>query len=158
MTLATKPIDATQLTFRYSGCAEHFSWENGKRAEAQTRDPDTGFPVWKVKANVTFAEAEEHGVVTVTVASKDNPAETATFDGEIAFEGITERTWVNSDNANSGQTWTARAINTRPGGRAAAAPPAPPVRHCEEGCLSGMNDWGGFGRLVASLGGGRRTG
>ena len=129
MTLATKPIDATQLTFRFSGCAEHFTWENGKRADAQTRDPDTGFPVWKVRANVTFPEAEEHGVVTITVAAKDNPAEAATFDGEISFDGLTERTWVNSDNANSGQTWAAKSINTSASagsGRSPSAPPAPP--------------------------------
>lgn len=123
MTLATKPIDARELTFKYSGCSEHFTWENGKRAEAQTRDPDTGFLMWKIKTNVVFADAEEHGVVTVTVPSRDNPAETAQFDTEIAFDGLRERTWVNSDNANSGQTWTARTVITEP----KAAPATPPA-------------------------------
>ena len=71
--------------------------------------------------------AEEHGVVTVTVAAKDNPAESATFDGEISFDGLTERTWVNSDNANSGQTWAAKSINARlSAGRSPSAPSGPP--------------------------------
>ncbi len=114
---------ASQLTFRFSGCVEHFTWENGKRSDAQTRDIDTGFPVWKIKTNVTFPEALEHGVVTITVATKVNPAESAQFDGEIDFEGLTERTWVNSDNANSGQTWTAKSVNTKPS-VSSASPPA----------------------------------
>ena len=50
--LSTKPIDASQLTFRYSGTAQHFEYDRDteKRAKDQTRHPETGYPLGKVMA------------------------------------------------------------------------------------------------------------
>ena len=73
--LSTKPIDASQLTFRYSGTAQHFEYDRDteKRDKDQTRHPDTGFPMWKVRCVAVYRAAGEHGEITVTVAAKEPP-------------------------------------------------------------------------------------
>ncbi|MGB5758261.1 MAG: hypothetical protein WBM50_15200 [Acidimicrobiales bacterium] len=116
--LSTKPIDPTQLTFRYSGAAEHYEYDRDtqKRTAEQTRDDDTGYLLWKVRCVAVYREAGEHGEITVTVPHPQPPA--AEFDSEIAFTGMTVKDW--SMNGNQGQTWHAQSFQaTRP-----SAPPS----------------------------------
>ncbi len=115
--LSTKPIDASQLTFRYSGTAQHFEYDRDteKRAKDQTRHPDTGFPMWKVRCVAVYRAAGEHGEITVTVAAKEPP--TADFDAEIMFSGLVVKDWA--INGNQGQTWQAEMFTSL-----AAVPPA----------------------------------
>ena len=83
--LSTKPIDASQLTFRYSGTGEHYEYDRDteKRAKDQTRHKDTGYLLWKVRCVAVYRAGGEHGEITVTVPAKDIP--TADFDAEIMF-------------------------------------------------------------------------
>ena len=78
--LSTKPIDTRNLTFRYSGTAEHYEYdrETEKRMTTQTRDQNTGYPVWKVRCVAVYRAAGEHGEITVTVPHPDagNPERT----------------------------------------------------------------------------------
>lgn len=106
--LSTKPIDASQLTFRYSGANEHFNYnrETEKREEHQTRDPDTGQPMWKVRCVAVYRTGGEHGEITVTVPSLEPP--TAEFDSEVMFSGLTVKDWAM--NGNQGQTWHAASF------------------------------------------------
>ena len=115
--LSTKPIDATQLTFRYSGSAEHYEYDRDteKRLKDQTRDEDTGMPVWKIRCVAVFKAAGEHGEITVTVPHPEPPA--AAFDSEISFTEMTVKDW--SINGNQGQTWHAASFHP-------AKPTAPP--------------------------------
>lgn len=115
--LSTKPIDATKLTFRYSGAAEHYEYnrDTEKRASDQTRDPDTGQPLWKVRCVAVYKTGGEHGEISVTVPHSEPPA--AEFDSEIAFTDLTVKDWAM--NGNQGQTWHASSF-------AAAVPAAPP--------------------------------
>jgi len=115
--LSTKPIDANQLTFRYSGTGEHYEYDRDteKRAKEQTRDEDTGYPLWKVRCVAVFKQAGEHGEITVTVPHPAPPA--AEFDSEISFTEMTVKDW--SMNGNQGQTWHAGTFQ-------AAKPTAPP--------------------------------
>ena len=110
--LSTKPIDASQLTFRYSGTAE-YDRASGNRAKDQTRHPDTGYPLWKVRCVAVYRAAGEHGEITVTVGSKEPPV--AEFDAEIMFSGLVVKDWA--INGNQGQTWHAEtfaALDTMP--------------------------------------------
>ena len=117
--LSTKPIDASQLTFRYSGATEHYEFirETEKRATEQTRDPDTGQLLWKVRCVAVYRTAGEHGEITVTVPSSMPP--TAEFDSEIIFSELTVKDWAM--NGNQGQTWNAASF-------AAAAPTTAPSK------------------------------
>lgn len=117
--LSTKPIDASQLTFRYSGAAEHYEFlrDADKRATDQTRDPDTGHLLWKVRCVAVYRAGNEHGEITVTVPAPEPP--TAEFDTEIVFSGLTVKDWAM--NGNQGQTWHAATF-------AAASPTAPPSK------------------------------
>lgn len=103
--LSTKPIDSAELTFRYSGAAEHYGYnrETEKREEHQTRDPETGLPMWKVRCVAVYKSQGEHGEISVTVPSIEPP--TAEFDSEIMFSGLTVKDWAM--NGNQGQTWHA---------------------------------------------------
>ena len=114
--LSTKPIDASQLTFRYSGAAEHYEYnrDTEKRASEQTRDEDTGQPLWKVRCVAVYKTKGEHGEITVTVPASEPPA--AEFDSEIMFSGLTVKDWAM--NGNQGQTWHAATFT-------AASPTAP---------------------------------
>lgn len=115
--LSTKPIDASQLTFRYSGAAEHYEYDRDteQRLKEQTRHPETGYPLWKVRCVAVYRRGGEHGEITVTVPSKEPPV--AEFDSEIMFSDLTVKDW--SMNGNQGQTWHAETF-------AALAPSAPP--------------------------------
>jgi hypothetical protein len=120
--LSTKPIDASQLTFRYSGAAAHYEFnrETEKRETDQTVDVDengqgTGLPLWKVRCVAVYRAGGEHGEITVTVPNAEPPA--AEFDSEIVFSGLTVKDWAM--NGNQGQTWHAATFT-------AAAPTAPP--------------------------------
>ena len=115
--LTTKPIDASQLTFRYSGAAEHFEYdrETEKRAKVQTRHEETGFPLWKVRCVAVYRKGGEHGEITVTVPNGEIPA--AEFDSEIMFSDLTVKDW--SMNGNQGQTWHAETFTS-------VAPTMPP--------------------------------
>ncbi|MEM9656370.1 MAG: hypothetical protein AAGA65_30100 [Actinomycetota bacterium] len=115
--LSTKPIDATQLTFRYSGSSEHYEYDRDtqKRAAEQTRNEDTGYLLWKVRCVAVNRAAGEHGEITVTVAHPEPPA--AEFDSEISFSEMTVKDWA--INGNQGQTWHAASFR-------AAKPTAPP--------------------------------
>lgn len=106
--LSTKPIDASQLTFRYSGTGEHYEYdrESGNRAKDQTRNSDTGYLLWKVRCVAVYRAAGEHGEITVTVPAKDIP--TADFDAEIMFSGLVVKDWA--INGNQGQTWHAESF------------------------------------------------
>lgn len=106
--LSTKPIDASQLTFRYSGTAQHFAYDRDteKRAKDQSRHPDTGMPMWKVRCVAVYRLAGEHGEITVTVPSKEPP--TTDFDAEIMFSGLVVKDWTM--NGNQGQTWQAESF------------------------------------------------
>ena len=106
--LSTKPIDTTNLTFRYSGTSEHYEYDRDteKRAKDQTRDPNTGFPLWKVRCVAVYRAAGEHGEITVTVPHPAPP--TAEFDSEISFTAITVKDWA--INGNQGQTWHAETF------------------------------------------------
>jgi hypothetical protein len=115
--LSTKPIDANQLTFRYSGAAEHYEYDRDtqKRAAEQTRNEDTGHPLWKIRCVAVNRAAGEHGEITVTVPHPEPPA--AEFDSEISFTDMTVKDW--SINGNQGQTWHATSFHP-------AKPTAPP--------------------------------
>ncbi|MFV0522983.1 MAG: hypothetical protein ACK5RL_00570 [Acidimicrobiales bacterium] len=115
--LSTKPIDTNQLTFRYSGAAEHYEYDRAteRRATEQTRDEDTGYPLWKVRCVAVYRTGGEHGEITVTVPHSEPPA--AEFDSEIAFTGLTVKDW--SINGNQGQTWHAASFKS-------ARPTVPP--------------------------------
>jgi hypothetical protein len=115
--LSTKPIDASELTFRYSGTAEHFEYDRDteKRAKEQTRDEDTGYPLWKIRCVAVYKQVGEHGEITVTVPHPEPPA--AEFDSEIDFTSMTVKDW--SMNGNQGQTWHASSFR-------AAKPTTPP--------------------------------
>ncbi len=106
--LSTKPIDASQLTFRYSGTGEHYEYDRDteKRAKDQTRHKDTGYLLWKVRCVAVYRAGGEHGEITVTVPAKDIP--TADFDAEIMFSGLVVKDW--SINGNQGQTWHAESF------------------------------------------------
>ena len=54
--LSTKPIDASQLTFRYSGTGEHYEYDRDteKLAKDQTRHKDTGYLLWKVRCVAVY--------------------------------------------------------------------------------------------------------
>ncbi len=108
--LSTKPIDGSQLTFRYSGTAQHFAYDRDaeKRAKDQSRNPDTGLPLWKVRCVAVYRLAGEHGEITVTVPSKEPP--TAEFDAEIMFAGLVVKDWTM--NGNQGQTWQAESFTS----------------------------------------------
>ncbi|MGF1600315.1 MAG: hypothetical protein ACFCVK_26020 [Acidimicrobiales bacterium] len=113
--LSTKPIDASQLTFRYSGTAEHYEYdrETEKRAKDQTRHLDTGYPLWKVRCVAVYRAGGEHGEITVTVPSKEAPV--ADFDAEIMFSSLVVKDLA--INGNQGQTWQAQsfaALDARP--------------------------------------------
>lgn len=103
--LTTKPIDDSKLTFRYSGASEHYEYDRAteKRASEQTRDPDTGMPVWKVRCVAVHQKASEHGEITVTVPNSIPPA--AEFDSPISFTNLMVKDWA--INGNQGQTWQA---------------------------------------------------
>jgi len=120
--LSTKPIDTTQLTFRYSGAAKHYEYDRDteKRATDQTIDVDengvgTGLPLWKVRCVAVYKAGGEHGEITVTLPHPESPA--AEFDSEITFTAMTVKDW--SMNGNQGQTWHAGTFQ-------AAKPTAPP--------------------------------
>ncbi len=115
--LSTKPIDASQLTFRYSGTAEHYEYDRDtqKRNSEQTRHPDTGLPLWKVRCVAVYRKGGEHGEITVTVPSVEAP--TAEFDSEIMYSELTVKDWA--INGNQGQTWHAETFT-------ALSPTAPP--------------------------------
>jgi hypothetical protein len=122
--LSTKPIDAGQLAFRYSGTGEHYEYDRDteKRAKDQTRHTDTGYLLWKVRCVAVYRAGGEHGEITVTVPSKEVP--TADFDAEIMFSGLVVKDW--SINGTQGQTWHAEsfaALDAMPS-RAATPPPA----------------------------------
>ncbi|MEM9655579.1 MAG: hypothetical protein AAGA65_26065 [Actinomycetota bacterium] len=116
--LSTKPVDTRNLTFRYSGTAEHYEYdrETEKRATTQTRDKNTGYPVWKIRCVAVYRAAGEHGEISVTVPHPEPP--TAEFDTEISFTDMTVKDWVM--NNQSGQTWHAETFT-------AAHPVAPPA-------------------------------
>lgn len=118
--LSTKPIDTTQLTFRYSGTAEHYEYDRAteRRASDQTRHEDTGYPLWKVRCVAVYRNAGEHGEITVTVPNAEPPV--AEFDTEIRFTGLTVKDWA--INGNQGQSWTAESFQAKP-----TVPPAPPA-------------------------------
>lgn len=115
--LTTKPIDASQLSFRYSGAGEHYEYdrETEKRSKEQTRHPATGFPLWKVRCVAVYRKGGEHGEITVTVPCAEIPA--AEFDSEIMFSELTVKDW--SMNGTQGQTWHAETFTS-------IAPTAPP--------------------------------
>jgi hypothetical protein len=115
--LSTKPIDASKLTFRYSGAAEHYEYnrDTEKRASEQTRDEDTGQPLWKVRCVAVYKTQGEHGEITVTVPHPEPPA--AEFEPEIVFTDMTVKDWAM--NGNQGQTWHAGTLGS-------VAPTAPP--------------------------------
>ena len=108
--LTTKPIDASQLTFRYSGAAEHYEYdrETEKRSKVQTRHDLTGYPLWKVRCVAVYRKGGEHGEITVTVPNVEVPA--AEFDTEIMFSDLTVKDW--SMNGNQGQTWHAETFTS----------------------------------------------
>ncbi len=116
--LSSKPIDASKLKFRYSGATEHYEYDRAteKRAEHQTRDENTGMPVWKVRCVAIYQNAGEHGEITVSVPHPVPP--TAEFDSFITFTNPTVKDW--SMNGNQGQTWHAEAFEAE----AATAPPS----------------------------------
>jgi len=120
--LSTKPIDTSQLTFRYSGAAQHYEYDRNtqERLEDQTIDVDehgqgTGMPLWKVRCVAVYKAGGEHGEITVTVPHPTPPA--AEFDSEITFTTVTVKDW--SMNGKDGQTWRAATFQ-------AAQPTAPP--------------------------------
>ncbi len=122
MLSTNKPIDANQLTFRYSGTGEHYEYDRDteKRADTQTIDVDengvgSGMPLWKVRCVAVYKAGGEHGEITVTVPHPTPPA--AEFDSEITFTDVTVKDW--SMNGKDGQTWRAATFN-------AAQPTAPP--------------------------------
>ena len=121
--LSTKPIDASQLTFRYSGTAEHYEYDrdSGNRAKDQTRHPDTGYPLWKVRCVAVYRQAGEHGEITVTVGSKEPPV--AEFDAEIMFSGLVVKDWA--INGNQGQTWHAETFAALDAMPSRGTPPSP---------------------------------
>ncbi len=115
MALQTMPIDATNLTFRYSGAAEHYAWDDGERAKDQSRDEDTGLPLYKVRCVVSYRLKEEAGEISVVVPCAEPPA--AEFESHVMFTEMHVKSW--NMNGSSGQSWTAASF-------AAVAPTAPP--------------------------------
>jgi hypothetical protein len=120
--LSTKPIDASKLTFRYSGTAKHYTYDRDseKRATDQTIDVDengegTGMPLWKVRCVAVYRKGGEHGEITVTVPADQAP--TAEFDSEIVFSELTVKDWTM--NGTQGQTWHADSFT-------ATSPSLPP--------------------------------
>lgn len=106
--LNTKPIDTRQLRFMYSGSTEHYEYnrDTGKRSEEQTRDDDTGYPIWKIRCVVAYRAAMEHGEITVVVPHPDPPA--AEFESEVQFTEMTVKDW--SMDGRQGQTWHAESF------------------------------------------------
>ena len=115
MALQNMPIDTTNLTFRYSGAAEHFAWDDGVRAKEQSRDEDTGLPLFKVRCVVSYRAKEEAGEISVMVPCTEPP--TAEFESHVMFTDMHVKPWTM--NGSSGQSWTASSF-------AAIAPTTPP--------------------------------
>jgi hypothetical protein len=115
MALQTLPIDATNLTFRYSGAAEHFTWDDGERAKEQSRDEDTGLPLFKVRCVVSYRAKEEAGEISVVVPCSEPPA--AEFESHVMFTDLHVKPW--SMNGSSGQSWAAASFT-------ALSPTTPP--------------------------------
>ena len=109
------PIDTTNLTFRYSGASEHYAWDDGERAKDQSRDEDTGLPLYKVRCVVSYRLKEEAGEISVVVPCAEPPA--AEFESHVMFTEMHVKSW--NMNGSSGQSWTAASF-------AAVAPTAPP--------------------------------
>ncbi len=109
------PIDATNLTFRYSGAAEHFTWDDGERAKEQSRDENTGQLLYKVRCVVSYRQREEAGEVSVIVPCSEPP--TAEFESHVMFTELHVKPWAM--NGSSGQSWTASSFS-------ALAPTMPP--------------------------------
>ncbi len=108
--LNTKPIDTRHLKFRYSGTAEHYTYDRdtNTRIPGQTRDEATGCPLWKVRCVVSYKAAMEHGEITVVVPHPEPP--TAEFESEVNFTDVTVKDWA--INGNQGQTWHAETFTT----------------------------------------------
>lgn len=110
MTINNIAIDTTGMKFRFVSSTSHHEYRNEARVEDQTRDPDTGFPLWKVRVSIVDPKAETATTGTVTVPSAEQPV--AEFDSEIDFENLTVRFWVM--NQNLGQSFTASKVITPP--------------------------------------------
>jgi len=115
MALQTMPIDATNLTFRYSGAAEHFTWDDGERAKEQSRDENTGQLLYKGRCVVSYRAREEAGEVSFIVPCSEPPA--AEFESHVMFTELHVKPWAM--NGSSGQSWTASSF-------AALSPTMPP--------------------------------
>lgn len=115
MTINQLSINQDRLKFRYVSAVEHYEYDNGVRSETQTRDPDTGHPLWKVRATIVDPTAGAATAATITIPATQPPE--AEIDSEITFDGLTVRFWVM--NGNLGQSFTATAMKP-------AAPSTPP--------------------------------
>lgn len=107
MALQTMPIDPSNLTFRYSGAAEHFTWDDGERAKEQSRDENTGQLLYKVRCVVSYRAKEEAGEVAVIVPCTEPP--TAEFESHVMFTELHVKPWAM--NGSSGQSWTAASFS-----------------------------------------------
>ena len=115
MALQNMPIDTTNLTFRYSGATEHFQWDDGERAKEQSRDENTGLPLYKVRCVVSYRAKEEAGEISVLVPCSEPPA--AEFESHVMFTDMHVKPW--SMNGSNGQSWAAASF-------AALSPTTPP--------------------------------
>ena len=108
MTINQLSINQNQLRFRFISATEHYEYQNGVRSEVQTRDPDTGYLLWKVRATIVDPTAGAATAATVTLAATEMPE--AEIDSEVVFDGLTVRFWVM--NGTLGQSFT--ATNMKP--------------------------------------------
>ena len=122
MTLPTKPIDTTQLEFRYQGASEYraYNSDTDRRDEHQARDENTGYPIFTIRCQVLFRAQRESGLITVRVPLPAPPAEDLEFEQPIRFESATSKSW--NMEGRDGQTWTAKTMTIVGGPSASPAP------------------------------------
>ena len=106
MTINQLSINQDQLRFRFISAVEHYEYQNGARSEMQTRDPDTGHLLWKVRATIVDPTAGAATAATVTIPAIEMPE--AEIDSEVIFDGLTVRFWVM--NGTLGQSFTATGM------------------------------------------------
>ncbi len=124
-------VDSARMTLMATGVVEEVTdWVEGpdgrrRPSETQSRNRDTGMPLWKVE--VAYQQATWGRITTVTtkvtVQAETEPQVSPFM--PVAFAGLTVEVRVDRGSNALRETWSAETMTAPGNGGAAAAPPEP---------------------------------